>query len=135
MTVQRPLAALVRSAALLSLLSAPMVLAACGSDDPASAPQISVLDSVVTATYEYTIPAGAGKALDEGQPLDILPAELDAHVGETIRIVNHDDRGHNVGPFFVGAGETVTQQFATAGDFVGVCTVHPSGQFVLHVAA
>ncbi len=91
--------------------------------------------SVATATYEYTIPAGAGEALDAGQPLEILPAELEAHVGDTIRIVNHDDRGHNVGPFFVGAGETMTQQFASPGDFVGICTVHPSGQFTLHVEA
>jgi plastocyanin len=55
-------------------------------------------------------------------------------VGETIRIVNDDDRGHNVGPFFVGAGETLSQRFSSAGEFVGVCTVHPSGQIVLVVS-
>ena len=117
-----------------------MWLGACGGDDGSGTPAVSVVDPVdvaggAAATYEYTIPAGAGAALDAGQPLDILPAELDAHVGDTIRIVNQDDRGHNVGPFFVGAGETMTQQFASPGDFVGVCTVHPSGQFVLHVEA
>ena len=118
----------------LALVGA-MCLAGCGSDDAAGAPAISVVDSVAAATYEYTIPAGAGAAIDAGEPLDILPAELDAHVGDTIRIVNDDVRGHNVGPFFVGAGETMTQQFASPGDFVGICTVHPSGQFVLHVEA
>jgi plastocyanin len=117
------------------VLAAAMPFGACGSDDGTGAPAISVVDSLVSATYEYTIPAGAGAALDAGKPLDILPAELDAHVGETIRIVNHDGRGHNVGPFFVGAGETLTQQFGSPGDFVGICTVHPSGQFVLHVEA
>lgn len=110
-------------------------LAGCGSsDDAATAPDVSAVAADVEATYEYTIPRGAGVALDAGEPLEILPAELDARVGETIRIVNDDDRGHNVGPFFVGAGETVSQRFSTAGEFVGVCTVHPSGQFVLVVS-
>jgi plastocyanin len=117
------------------VLAAAVCLGACGSDDATGVPAISAADAVATATYEYAIPAGAGEALDAGHPLEILPAELEAHVGDTIRIVNHDDRGHNVGPFFVGAGETMTQQFASPGDFVGVCTVHPSGQFTLHVEA
>lgn len=123
------------------LLAGVMCLGACGGDDGSATPAISVVDpvdaggAVAAATYEYTIPAGAGEAIDAGRPLDILPGELDAHVGDTIRIVNQDDRGHNVGPFFVGAGETMTQQFASPGDFVGICTVHPSGQFILHVEA
>jgi plastocyanin len=120
---------------LVVALAAAMGLGACGSDDAGGAPAISNADSVEAATFEYAIPAGAGEALDAGQPLEILPAELEAHVGDTIRIVNHDDRGHNVGPFFVGAGETMTQRFASPGDFVGICTVHPSGQFTLHVEA
>jgi hypothetical protein len=53
--------------------------------------------------------------------------------GETIRIVNEDDRGHNVGPWFVGANETLNQEFSSAGEFEGVCTVHPSGQLILIV--
>ena len=87
------------------------------------------------ATFEYVIPAGAGEALDAGTPLEILPAELQVNVGDTIRIENQDDRGHTVGPFFVGASETLTQRFSTPGEFVGVCTVHPSGELVLIVNA
>jgi plastocyanin len=90
-------------------------------------------DSAGAADYSYTIPAGAGEAYDRGEPLEILPAELTVSVGEVIELVNEDDRGHLVGPFFVGAGETVTQRFANEGEFVGVCTVHPSGQLVLVV--
>lgn len=90
-------------------------------------------DIAGAATYEYTIPAGAGEALDAGTPLEIVPAEMEVTVGETIRIVNEDDRGHNVGPWFVGAGETMNQTFTSAGEFEGVCTVHPSGQLVLVV--
>jgi plastocyanin len=109
-------------------------LTGCGSDS-SSDPATEVIESVDAATYEYVIPRGAGEALDAGTPLEVLPGELEVRVGETIRIVNEDDRGHSVGPFFVGANETLTQQFSSPGEFVGVCTVHPTGEFVLVVSA
>lgn len=121
-----------RSAA--AVVVAVAALAACGGGDPAR-PSTEVVDESASATFEYVIPAGAGEALDAGTPLEILPAQLDAKVGDTIRIENDDDRGHTVGPFFVGANETLTQRFSTPGEFVGVCTVHPSGQIVLRVTA
>jgi plastocyanin len=108
-------------------------LAGCGGDP--GQPRTEVVAGSETATFEYVIPAGAGEALDAGTPLEILPAELQVNVGDTIRIENQDDRGHTVGPFFVGANETLTQRFSTPGEFEGVCTVHPSGQFVLVVNA
>lgn len=111
-----------------------LLVAGCGGSDGSEAASEAVSD-VDAATYEYVIPVGAGEALDAGTPLEILPAELEAQVGETIRIVNEDDRGHSVGPFFVGANETLTQRFSSPGEFVGVCTVHPSGEFVLVVNA
>lgn len=101
-----------------------LTLTACGSDE------IQVTDAASTAApdYSYVIPAGAGIALDAGTPLEILPARLDASVGETIQIVNEDDRGHLVGPWFVGGGETLRQTFTSEGEFIGECTVHPSGE-------
>lgn len=110
-----------------------LTLVACGSGDDATEPATEAIEAVDAATYEFVIPVGAGEALDAGTPLEILPAELEVRVGETIRIVNDDDRGHSVGPFFVGANETLTQRFSSPGEFVGVCTVHPSGQIVLTV--
>jgi len=108
-------------------------LAACGSDT--SQPGTEAVSDTDAATFEFVIPVGAGEALDAGTPLEILPAELEVNVGDTIRIENQDDRGHTVGPFFVGANETLTQRFSTPGEFEGVCTVHPSGQLVLIVNA
>ena len=87
------------------------------------------------ANYEYLIPRGAGEQIRGGAPLAILPAELDVQVGEVIRIINEDDEGHFIGIFYVGAHETVTQQFASPGEFVGNCSVHPSGQISLRVDA
>ena len=89
--------------------------------------------TAVEADYEYVIPPGTGARFDAGETVDILPATLEVRVGEVLRIINQDEREHLVGPFYVGAGETLTQQFANEGDFTGICTVHPSGQFVLHV--
>jgi plastocyanin len=109
------------------------VLAGCGDDG--AQPGTEAVGALDAATFEYLIPAGAGEALDAGTPLEILPAQLEVSVGDTIRIENQDDRGHTVGPFFVGANETLTQRFSTPGEFEGVCTVHPSGQLVLIVNA
>lgn len=108
--------------------------AAC-SEDADSGPGFGTEEGTADATYAYTIPAGAGEALDAGTPLEILPGTLEASVGETIEIVNLDDRGHNVGPWFVGADETLRQEFTSPGRFEGVCTVHPSGELVLVVDA
>ena len=85
--------------------------------------------------FDYLIPAGTGERFDAGEFIEILPRELEVSVGEVLRIVNEDDRDHLVGPFFVGAHEVLTQRFSTSGEFNGICTVHPSGQFTLVVNA
>lgn len=108
-----------------------VVLTACGSDEPEGL--FSGDESVGTADYSFTIPAGAGEAIDRGEPLEVLPQEMHVNVGEVIELVNEDDRGHLVGPFFVGEGETVRQRFTAPGTFIGNCTVHPSGELVLIV--
>ena len=122
-----------RTIVVAAVVACGLVIAGCGGDSSESGPGIVPADEAESATYEYVIPLGAGDALDAGTPLEILPAELEVEVGESIQIVNNDERGHNVGPFFVGAYETLTQRFSSAGEFVGVCTVHPSGEFVLIV--
>ncbi len=85
-------------------------------------------------TYRYVIPAGTGEAIDAGEPVDIVPARLDLDVGDTIEIVNEDDRGHRVGPFFVGEGETARQTFPSPAEFLDTCSIHPSGQFEIVVS-
>lgn len=87
------------------------------------------------ADFDYTIHAGAGVEQDNGTLEPILPNRLEANVGQTIQIVNNDDRGHLVGPWFVGAGETLRQTFKSPGEFIGECTVHPSGQIRVIISA
>ncbi len=118
-------------------LAVALTLAACGSSDDTTSDGALQLQFAAegAADFAYIIPAGAGEALDAGTPLEILPAELDAEVGQIIEIVNEDDRGHTVGPFFVAGGETLRQRFSSPGEYIGVCTVHPSGQVVLTVSS
>ena len=104
---------------------------ACSSGDGGAL--IEAEAEATAADYQYLIPAGTADRIADGELVEILPAELAVNVGEVIRIVNEDDEGHFVGIFFVGAGETVTQRFASPGEFVGQCTVHPSGQLSLKV--
>ncbi len=85
------------------------------------------------AEYNYLIPVGYGALVDTGEASEIFPASLDVVVGEDIEIINEDDRGHIVGPFFVGAGETVRYTFAIPGTYSGACTLHESGETVLIV--
>ena len=113
------------------VLAVGLLVAACGSDDPG--PLFQEDGSGSQVDYAFVIPSGAGEAIDRGEPLEILPQELTVEVGEVLELVNEDDRGHLVGPFFVGAGETVRQRFNAPGSFVGACSVHPSGELILTV--
>ena len=90
-------------------------------------------DDETEFAYDYVIPPGTGARIDQGEEIEIVPAELVVHVGEAIRIRNDDDRDHVVGLFFVAAGETLTQRFRSEGELSGTCTVHPSGAFSLRV--
>jgi hypothetical protein len=116
---------------LASLLVVGLLVAACGSNQQDGL--FANDESRQAPDYFYVIPAGSGEAIDRGEPLYILPEELNVKVGQVIELVNKDDRGHLIGPFFVGRGETVRQRFRSPGVFIGECSVHPSGQIVLNV--
>jgi plastocyanin len=115
---------MIRSVALAGALV--LAATACGGSDEVFG--VNESPSTATAEFNYEIPIGAGEELDAGTPLEILPAELRARVGQSIEIVNLDDRGHLVGPWYVGAGEILRQEFTSPGEFIGICTVHPSGE-------
>ena len=114
-------------------LAAGLAIGATFLDNDAPRPGLSAGEDGAGADYDYVIPSGTGDRIDSGERIDILPAELEVRVGETIRITNRDDRGHVVGVFYVGAGETLTQSFTAPGVLSGECTVHSSGVFTLSV--
>lgn len=124
----------------LALLAVTMLAGACGgssddtADDPASVPELQVVDSdAASYDYDFVIPSGTGRRMDSGEVVEIVPAELNVKVGERIRIVNEDERGAAVGIFWVPAERTVAMEFTTPGTLTGACDVHPSGEFTINV--
>ena len=97
--------------------------------------QIAGVEADAHFAHDYVIPRGTAARIASGESVEIVPRELVVRVGEAIRIVNDDVDGHVVGVFYVGAGETLTQQFTAPGDLSGQCSVHPSGEFTLRVEA
>lgn len=131
MTPFRPATAIAVLATVAAAMAFSTALVACGSEDTFGLTEVEAGDRA--ADYTYLIPAGTGEAIDAGEPVEIVPADMAVKVGETLELVNEDDRGHIVGPFYVGANETLRQEFTSPGVFEGVCTVHPSGQVVVTV--
>ena len=62
-------------------------------NDDAPRPSLSAAEDDTPADYDYVIPVGTGERIDAGERIDILPAELQVTVGESIRITNDDSRG------------------------------------------
>jgi hypothetical protein len=105
----------------------------CNNSGPATGPTVPVTTVPGPYDHEYVIPAGTGAMLDSGARPAVFPTSLDVRVGETIQIVNNDDRGHTMGTFYVLANSTLTYRFTTAGTFIGDCSLNPGEEFVLTV--
>ncbi len=84
-------------------------------------------------THEYTIPAGTGDRIDAGEDVEIVPSRILLHVGDRFVVHNEDDREHVVGPYVIGAGETLEQKYTTPGLLRGLCTVHQSRELEIIV--
>jgi plastocyanin len=105
-----------------------------GSDDASSATiGLTSASEETVFEHDFVIPAGTGERIVAGEAVDVVPAELTVRVGDAIRIVNHDARGHQVGVFYVGAGESLTQRFTSPGRLQDRCDVHSSKAFTLIV--
>ncbi len=83
--------------------------------------------------HEYTIPAGTGDRIDAGKDVEIVPSRIVMHVGDRFVVHNEDDREHVVGPYVVGEGETLEQQYTSPGLLRGLCTVHQSRELEIIV--
>lgn len=120
----------------LVIAAALVTFVGCGDDQSGSdSIVVTDVDDVGEFDHEFVIPLGTAYRIASGEDVEIVPRELVVDVGDSIRIVNEDDRGHSVGVFYVGAGETLTQRFDSPGVLEGLCDVHPSGSFTLRVEA
>jgi len=113
----------------LMLVLALLVLVGCAGGG-ASVPRGQAVAAETRADVTYTIPAGASK---QGGSGPVLPSPLVLRVGQVIRIVNQDDIGYDLGTFYVGPRETLTQRAVTPGSYTSACTLHPSGEITLTI--
>jgi hypothetical protein len=120
----------VRTVAAACLMA--LALVACGEDRKGEI-RTNQLSGSEAATYEYVVPFGTGNRLDGGEVIELMPAELNVKVGESIRIRNQDTRDYMIGPFFVTAGQTLAMEFTHPGELSGVCVVGAGGSFVINV--
>ena len=109
-----------------------LTAAGCSSAESDDAAETTTTFATGTI-YRYVVPAGTGDAIDRGEEVDVMPSLLEIKVGDAIEIVNEDDRGHNIGLFFVGVGETVNQVFPSVAEFSDVCSVSSTGTFTVNV--
>lgn len=98
-------------------------------------PGLEVVSGQSGVTHSFVVPVGAGARTAQGEDLGIVPGRLDVRVGDTIRIRNDDDVEAKVGIFTVAPHSSVTMRFTSVGRLEGSCDVHPSGRFVIDVAA
>lgn len=122
-------------AVLAMTLSLAFAITSCAGSPRDALVETAPLALGETATYEYVIPYGTSVALDSGQTVDLMPTQLDAKVGESIRIVNRDDRDYMVGPFYVAARQTVGMRFTHTGRLIGTCDMNAAGEIVIDVTS
>jgi hypothetical protein len=94
---------------------------------------LSRSDESAATEYRVVIPEGTGAQIDAGEPVELIPAELALDLYTSFVVENHDTQLHEVGPFSVRPGETLSYQFTQPGTYKGVCTVHPSGDVTIVV--
>ncbi len=125
-----------RRAVLPVIVALAVVLAGCGADggDPVI-PAFEDAAAAVVPTVEYSIPAGTSARAASGDDPAIFPNPLVLQVGDVIRIVNDDAIGYDIGPFYVGAGETMTATVTSPGERSSFCSLHPSGSITVIVEA
>lgn len=72
--------------------------------------------------FEVVIAPGTAALADTGQEIEFFPPGFTMRVGQTLVIRNLDNTTANIGPFTVGAGETLTKQFTEPGVIEGYCS-------------
>lgn len=108
--------------------------ASCGGEEEFRPPVLAVpLDTAPDVSY--VIPRGASDAIARGERSEVLPSPLVIEVGQVLKIVNEDTLGYDIGPFYVGAGETIVQKANAVGTFTSVCSLHPTGRIQVQMVA
>lgn len=96
---------------------------------------VALGDDRESVDHRFVIPAGTADRVASGEPVEILPARLELHVGDTVTLVNEDDAVQRTGFLTAEPHETVSYRFGQVGTFTSECTLHPSGNVEFVVRA
>lgn len=90
-------------------------------------------DSRDPRTVEFVVPAGTAARLAAGEKVVVMPDRIELRVGDSLSIRNDDVVDQSVGPFFVGAGNTVKFTYGKAGTFEGYCALSEGERYEIIV--
>lgn len=113
-------------ASLLTIFLGIGLIASCGQPDVRVVEPTGVVD-------RYFVPAGTYQRVMRGEIVQIIPRQLEVHVGDEIIIENQDNITHMIGPFTVRAGETLRHVWASTGTIEGDCTFIPDQKVTIRV--
>lgn len=82
---------------------------------------------------EIVVPLGTGERLERGEVVDLMPAELNLKVGDTLRIRNDDVVFQEVGPYFVAAGQEFELTYGAPGRYEGICPLSGNQPYVINI--
>ena len=97
---------------------------------------ISKVSSTTNREYRIVIPEGTTAKIYAGEDPGIVPPEIHLTLGQQdiLVIQNNDVGGHDVAGFWIGAGETLRQEFKSEAVYQGECTIHPSSQIQIIIS-
>lgn len=82
---------------------------------------------------ELVIPRGTAQRVAAGEAVPSIPANFVFVVGDTLVIRNEDEVAHQVGPFWIPAGTSVSQLLGGTTKLTYSCTVRPERSIGLEV--
>lgn len=97
---------------------------------------VVALMQTITSGRNVTIviPLGTQAQIDRGETVAVVPARLEIHVGDTLRIENRDVVSQLVGPYVVGAGQVFEITYGSPGVYHGYCSIFEGGHYELVVS-
>lgn len=107
----------------------------CGTVSATSWVVLSGGPTRAAEAVQLVIPDGTGASIAAGSAESPIPRDLSLVQGDVLLVQNNDRVDHNLGPYVVRAGETLTVPLSQAGSSSFLCSFHPSGGIGLSVAA
>lgn len=86
-------------------------------------------------TVRLVIPPGTAEKLDAGKPVKGIPDQIDATVGDTLVVENHDSSTQFVSGFAVSPGQTMKIPLTREGTYLTNCSAHEDRSIKMVVKA